>query len=334
VTVLRKAVLSAAIVLAGAVSAAAEVDEVRLARQIDIAYVPLAIMEGENLIEKHAQQLGLEKLKVVWTHLRGGSSLNEVLLSGQVDYAAGGVPPMIVLWDRTRGNANVRGVAAINRQCFALNTNNPKITSIKDFSENDRIAVPSIKVSIQAIVLQMAAEQAFGEGKHNALDHLTVSMTHPDGAVALIAGKTEITGHFTTPPFMYQEQQSPNVRQILSSCDVFGANPTFSVLWTTDKFRTQNPKAYHAVLSALEDAVAQLSADPKRAAETYIKLSGSKLPLDFVLQMITDKQNKYDIAPERVTAYSDFMHKVGLIRNRPSSWKELFFPEIHDKSGS
>ena len=41
-----------------------------------------------------------------------------------------------------------------------LNTANPDIKSIKDFTERDRIAVPSIKVSVQAVLLQMAAAAA------------------------------------------------------------------------------------------------------------------------------------------------------------------------------
>ncbi len=32
--------------------------------------------------------------------------------------------------------------------------------------------------------------------------------------------------------------------------------------------------------------------------------------------------------------YAEFMHKVGTIKEAPASWKDLFFPEIHDKAGS
>src|SRR3954466_8971537 len=61
-----------------------------------------------------------------------------------------------------------------------LLTNKPTIKSIKDFGENDRIALPSIKVSIQAIVLAMGVEKAFGPGKWNALDNIEVAMAHPE----------------------------------------------------------------------------------------------------------------------------------------------------------
>jgi NitT/TauT family transport system substrate-binding protein len=32
--------------------------------------------------------------------------------------------------------------------------------------------------------------------------------------------------------------------------------------------------------------------------------------------------------------YVSFMHKVGLIKTPPSSWKDLFFPEVHQLQGS
>ena len=62
------------------------------------------------------------------------------------------------------------------------------------FSDKDRIAMPAVKVSIQAVTLQMAAEQEFGQGQHGRLDHLTVSMSHPDATAALLSGRSEVTG--------------------------------------------------------------------------------------------------------------------------------------------
>ena len=45
---------------------------------------------------------------------------------------------------------------------------------LKDLNrEKDRIGLPSVKVSVPAIYLQMAAEQLYGRGKHEALDVYT-----------------------------------------------------------------------------------------------------------------------------------------------------------------
>lgn len=39
-----------------------------------------------------------------------------------------------------------------------------------------------VKVSMQTILLQMAAAQTFGESNYTKLDGLTVSMAHPDAS--------------------------------------------------------------------------------------------------------------------------------------------------------
>ena len=49
---------------------------------------------------------------------------------------------------------------------------------MKDFGPDDRISVPSVKESPQAIMLQMLAHDAFGD--YQRLDALTVAMRHAD----------------------------------------------------------------------------------------------------------------------------------------------------------
>ncbi len=102
---------------------------------------------------------------------------------------------------------NVRGIVAMNRQPAYLNTRNPNIKSMRDFTDNDRIALPAPKVSVQAIMLQMIAEKTLG--KFDALDKLTVGMSHPDGTAAMLSGKLEVTSHFTSAPFQYQQLENP-----------------------------------------------------------------------------------------------------------------------------
>src|SRR5262249_22237847 len=194
--------LAAPAMALGATGAAAQT--VRIAKQFGVSSLPLTIMEEKNLLEQHGRRLGLD-LKTEWVQFVSGAPMNEAIISGNLDFASGGVAPLLTIWNKTRGNLGVKGVAALNSMPLDLNTINPNVKSIKDFSEKDRIALPAVKVSIQAITLQMAAEKAFGTGQHAKLDALTVSLSHPDGLAALLAGKSEITAHFTSAPFMYQE---------------------------------------------------------------------------------------------------------------------------------
>ena len=65
---------------------------------------------------------------------RRAAVMNDALLSGSVDFIAAGPPAFITLWDRTRGSADVRGVAAMSSLPMYLNTTNPALTSIDDLT--------------------------------------------------------------------------------------------------------------------------------------------------------------------------------------------------------
>ena len=100
---------------------------------------------------------------------------------GQIDIVAGGMPGLLTLWNRTRGTPQeIRGVAAFSSQPIVLNTRNPQVNSIADLTDKDRIAVPAVKVSIQAVMLQIAAAKLFGPAQFGKLDPLTVSMSPPE----------------------------------------------------------------------------------------------------------------------------------------------------------
>ncbi len=327
------AVGAVVLVLMGQSIALAEVNEVRVAQQFGVGYLPLQMMREKGLIEKHAKAQG-QDVKVNWSRFSGGRAMNDALLSGNLDFASGGVGPLLTIWDKTKGNLNVKGVACLNEMPLYLNTTNPKVKSLKDFTEKDRIALPAVKVSVQARTLQMAAEKEFGEGKHGELDKWTVSMKHPDGVAAILSGASEITGHLTSPPFQYQELKDPKVHKVLSSYDVLGGPSTFNCVWARSSFRDDNPKVYKAFVAALKEAMELINADKNAAAAVYINQTKSKLELDFIKQIVNDKEIAFSMTPKNTTKYATFMNKVGALKNKPASWKDYFFPEIHDLSGS
>jgi len=328
---MRSALLLACVLLAPALRA--EMGEIKVAQQYGISYLPLMIMEEQKLIEKHAKAAGLD-VKVGWARFAGGNVMNDALLSNSLQFASGGVGPLVTLWSRTKGNLDVKAVSAINSMPLYLNTRNPNVRTLKDFTDKDRIALPAVKVSIQAVTLQMAAEKAFGEGQHTKLDALTVSLSHPDAQVALLSGASEITAHFGSPPFQYQQLEKPGIRTVLNSYEVLGGPATFNVVWTTSKFRTENPKLYDAFVKALDEATATINRDRKAAAEAYLRISKDKDTVADILAMLNDPNIVYTTTPQNVMKYVDFMAKVGAIKVKPDSWKDLFFPNIHGAAGS
>jgi NitT/TauT family transport system substrate-binding protein len=310
----------------------AEVSEIAVAQQYGISYLPLMVMEEQKLIEKHAKAAGVDAA-VSWKKFAGGNVMNDALLSNSLQFASGGVGPFVTLWAKTRGNLDVKAVAAINSMPLLLNTRNPGVKSIKDFTDKDRIALPAVKISIQAITLQMAAEKAFGEGQHNRLDPLTVTLSHPDAQMALLSGASEITAHFGSPPFQYQQLRNPAIHTVLNSYDVLGGPATFNVVWTTAKFRTENPKIYDAFVKALDEATALINGDKKWAAEAYLRISKDKDTVPDILAMLNDPAIVFTTTPQNVMKYVEFMLKTGAIKTRPDSWKELFFPNAHNPPG-
>jgi len=327
------AAVAAVALSAAAAPARAEMAEINVAQQYGISYLPLMIMEDQKLIEKHAKAAGVD-VKVGWAKFAGGNVMNDALLSNSLQFASGGVGPLLTLWSRTKGNLDVKAVGAINSMPLYLNTRNPNVKSLKDFTEKDKIALPAVKVSIQAVTLQMAAEKEFGPGQQNRLDPLTVSMSHPDAQTALLSGAGEITAHFSSPPFQYQQLEKPGIRTVLNSYDVLGGPATFNVVWTSSKFRNENPKLYDAFVKAMEEATAIINRDKKAAAETYLRLSKDKDTVADIQKMLNDPNIVYTQTPQSIMKYAEFMSKVGAIKVKPDSWKDLFFPNVHGLPGS
>ena len=323
----------AAVMLVAMAPVRAEMAEINVAQQYGISYLPLMLMEEQKLIEKHAKTAGIE-VKVGWAKFAGGNVMNDALLSNSLQFASGGVGPFLTLWSRTRGNLDVKAVAAINSMPIYLNTRNPNVKSLKDFTDKDRIALPAVKVSIQAVTLQMAAEKEFGPGQQNKLDALTVTMSHPDAQIALLSGGTEISSHFSSPPFQYQQLEKPGIRTVVNSYEVLGGPATFNVVWTTGKFRNDNPKLYEAFVKALEEATAIINRDKKAAAEAYLRISKDKDTAADILKMLNDPLITYTQTPQSTMKYADFMARVGSIKVKPDSWKDMFFPNAHPLPGS
>lgn len=310
--------------------------EIRIPRGAGgVGFLPLLVMEKHGLIEKHAREAGLENVSVRWIDLGGPSAVNDALLSGAADYTAAGPPAFLTLWDRTRGSAAVMGVAAMTSLPMYLNTTKEHLRTLEDLRPDDKIAVTAIKVSIPALVMQMYAAGKYGREQADRFDKYTVSMTHPDAAVALLSGAAGISAHFTSPPFHQRERKDPQVRTIITTDDVLGGSTTFTMLATTTKFHDENPRAYNAVLRALEEANELIVSDRRAAATLLLESTpDSGFTLDETVAMLEDPAFRFTTTPENVKKYADFMHEIGSIGERPETWRDMFFPEIHSLSGS
>ncbi|EOC1299405.1 ABC transporter substrate-binding protein [Cronobacter dublinensis] len=306
---------------------------ISIAQQFGIGYLLLDVVRDQQLIEKEGKKEGVD-IKVEWRTLSGATAMNEALLSGALDVASAGVPPLLTLWDRTKGRQNVKAIAALGSMPNFLLSNNPAVKSISDLTDKDRIAVPAAGVGFQSRTLQIETARRFGNSDYKRFDTLSVSLPHPDASAALIAGKSEITAHFSSPPFQYQALEHSNVHKILSSYDVLGGKATFNVLYTTQKFHDENPKTYRAFYNALSQAAKIINADKNAAAETYIRVEKSRLPRPLVEKIVNDPDTEFTISPQRTFIYAEKLHELGVLKNKADSWKDYFFNEAWENPGS
>ncbi len=326
---------AALVAWAGAFPSVAETREIRLMKQVGIASLTLAVMEHEKIYEKHLAAAGLADTKVAWTRLVGGNVVNDAILSGNLDFAVAGIVPLSVIWSKTRGTPNeVKGVVGLNSIPIYFNTRNADMKSLKDIKETDRVAVPAVKVSIQAVILQMAAAKEWGEKQALKLDTQTVTLSGNDAFAALTSGKGEITSVMATAPFAQLQLAKPGIHTVFTSYDVVGGPHNLNVIYTTAKFREQNPKSYAAFITAFKEATDFVNADKRRAAETYLKVVQEPIAADALTEILKDPRIISSLAPQGVGIITDFIHKTGLIKIKPQGWKELFFPEAHDLPGN
>jgi NitT/TauT family transport system substrate-binding protein len=329
----RAGVLAGAALLAAAHAASAEPRQLRSATQLGLTNLPAMVMEHEHLVEQAAAARGLGVVTMTWARLGAGEAFNDALLSGTIDFATVSVPTFLVAWDKTLGNYNVKGLGAFNALPLYLLVRDPRIQSIADFTERDRIALPGVQSSSHAIILEMEAERVFGPGNARKLDGLTVSRAHPD-AVAAFLGGTDITAHFSAPPFQNLELETPGVHRILSSRDVYGGPGTIGVITATGRFCDANPKSCAAFLDALIQAVALVNTDKRRAAEIYLAVSRVKDTVEHVQLLLEAPDTEFDVTPRGTMRVAAFMHRIGTLKHLPASWRDLFFPGVHDRPGS
>ena len=81
-------------------------------------------------------------------------------------------------------------------------------------------------------------------------------------------------------------------------------------------------------------AIASTNRDKRAASKVYLEQAkDTKNSVDDILTMINAPDYAYTLTPQKVYKTAEFMAKIGSIKSKPASWKELFFPEVHGLQG-
>jgi len=318
----------AALVLPG-VPARAEVSELRIVKQPGLSFLPLIIAERQKLIEKQARARGID-LKVSWVTLGSGGAAVDALLAGNVDFVSSGLTNALVAWSASGGQ--IKAVTPLASVPIILVTTNPNVKTLKDFTSADKIAVPTVKVSTQAVLLQMAAEQQLGDP--HKLDYITVALSHPDAYIALKNNSGTVNSHFSNIPYEQLELKLPGVHEVVGGDQITGGPFTSATTFGTVKFHDANPKTLAAFHAAIAEAMDYIKNNKRAAAEIYLQESGEKWPLDEMVALLNDKSMFYTNTPRNTYKIADVMYRAGDIKMKASSWKDYYFPEITALPGS
>jgi NitT/TauT family transport system substrate-binding protein len=310
-------------------------NEIRVVGAYGLQFLPTYVAIDKKLIEKHAVELGIADPKVTFNWVSNGGAINDAIISDSSDIGQVPGPALVLLWNKTRGAQAIRGVLAASEIPPILLTIDPRIKTIDDYTDQDRIAMATVKISSYAIMMQMAAAQRYGWEQRNKFDPMSVQLGFSETMAALLSGGTEIKSTVIVPPYDAELLESGKAHQVLSLDDVLGGHGTLNVFATTEKFHTQNPKAFAAVKAAFIEAIQFINSDPRAAAEIFLKREPSKHDPDWIVKMMSNKNLvSFTPDPHRFGKLAAFLHQSGVINAEPASWRDLFFDQAAGLDGN
>jgi NitT/TauT family transport system substrate-binding protein len=315
-------------------AAAQEKTSISITRQPGILYLASHVMETQKLIEKQAEAEGVKGVAVDWRTFSGGGAQTDALLAGNVDIVNTGTGNLLLLWDRTRGK--VKGIITSSAQPVIMVSNDPRIKSLDDITPSDKIAVPTVGVSTQAILLQMAAAAKYGDAQVKKFDPNTVQLGHPDAVAAIANPNHEVKNHFSAPPYQYIELKQPGVHRVTDSKEILGGALTQATFFTTTDFASKNPKLVEAVKEATKQAIAFIKKDPKGALEAYKTVTGDKTSIDDLMSIMNEPGflDDYRIDPQGTMKFATHLHKIGTLKSMPAAWTDYYLPTSADLNGN
>lgn len=308
--------------------------KVTFVQQRGLLYLPVDLMVTGGILQQEATKLGLGKIEATATALSGPGPVLDAILSGAADYGTAALPSLLTLWEKTRGTANeVKAVGTVSNGAMTLYTINPNVKTIADFTETDRIAVPTVRLSFNSMMLQMTAEELWKDP--HRLDHLTVALGHPDAVTALSAGygKASITAHIAVQPFTDRGLKLPGAHVITDSRKVFGGPLTQITLLATKQTKDKNPTLFKAVANALEQSIKVANADKRAAAVLWKEAQKAPDNVDDLVTQLNDPGFEFTSQPHRIAFFAAFLNRIGTMKAKVGDWKELFWETAHNQSG-
>lgn len=284
-----------------------------VAHQYGMAYAPLEVMKQQKLIEKY-----YDGVEVEWSTLNSGSAINEGFISGDIDVGAMGVGPAVT---GVTSGVPYKICSNMSAQPHKIMTNNPKIKSLKDITD-EKIALVNIG-SIQHILLAMAAKEQLGDA--HALDNNIAAMSHPDGMTSLLSKSVDC--QLTTSPYVFKEAEEKGISEVEALESVWPSGNSFIVAVASTTLKEDNPELYDAVVKALAEAIDYINNNTAEVAEMLCE--AEDVDAATMEKWLKDKDCVYSTETKGVMDMAKFMDEEGFLENDgPKEFSDLAFDNV------
>jgi NitT/TauT family transport system substrate-binding protein len=312
----------------------ADSDRIRVAQPRGLQYLANYVVLDRHMIEERASAAGLGSVRTSLTTLASESACADAVLADDADLAMGGFVSALTTWDKTFNDQQVRAVLPVAAAPIFLVSTDPNIPGLAKITAKDRIAVVS-RTSDAAIGLQMAAALAWGRDQRTRLDPMMTPMTERDAANALIQGLGDLRLHASVVPWATSEMDAGKAHVVISSEDVGVTRASNALLFTTKRFHDDNPKLYPLVAQAYEDALIWIASHPREAAEIYVSHESWKGGASWIEKIVRDPERiRFSSVPRGISEHAEFLQLLGLLKNKPTGWKDVFWENVSAKDGS
>lgn len=306
---------------------------IRVGRIQGVNFLPTHVMQKRGLVEKHASRLGLPGARAEWIDFPGGGNATDAMLAGTIDVVNAGPGNLLLLWDRTKGG--VKGIVSNSSLPTTLISREDRLRKLTDYGPSDRIALPTVLVSTQAILLQIAAEKLYGAENWRQFNAGTVQMGHADGYVAMRNPLHEVRSHFTSPPYISRELKDvPGAHVVTSSPDILGSDLSTAINYATTRYVAREPGMVQALIDASAEACASVKDDPATAARDYLELSRDRLDEPELIALLRQPDMVFETRPVGTKVFADFLARAGTLRIKPERWTDYFVEQAAGLGGS
>lgn len=230
------------------------VTKVNLAYQFGFHYGQHVIMDHFNLIEKYSGGT----LAATFHKISGGSTINEAIVTGNIDFASMSAAASIKGIDK---GVPTKIFISMGMKVAEIWTWRDDIQSIEDFSEGDIVA--AVKLGSVQYVSLTKAYLDIGRTREEA-ESIMGFFSHADALQLMI--QKEIDAAFSGPPYT-TEYEKMGYHKVTDEVEIWGTALPGSVLIGRVEFTDEHPEAVAAVLMAWLEATEFILSNPQEASE-------------------------------------------------------------------